>query len=334
MRASVLLPLVGSLWGLTASAAPSPALGEARKLIDDLELEAALKSLDVVEKTEGNDRATLLELYTLQGIAFGTLGKEAKTRDAFRKLLVLEPGAKIPADLPPRVRTPFFEAKDWSSTNGPLVVRGSAQLDGGRVRSVSVTIEKDVLRLAKSIRFHLSATEAQEVALSGGSARLTVGRATVSWWAEVLTDRKGVLLEVGSAQHPREDGEMGTAAVETETAAPVAGGWRRPAGIVVLGVGAVAAGVGVVLGLQANEARAKLAAATRDELGRVTSLTQRDAVALEASSRTQATAANVLFGVGGALAAAGVVLIVLGPSAEPAVALSPAPGGLVLTGAF
>ena len=101
-----------------------------------------------------------------------------------------------------------------------------------------------------------------------------------------------------------------------------------------LGAGVVAAGVGVVLGLQANEARAKMTNATRDELGRVTSLTQTHAVALESSSRTQATVANVLFGVGGAFAAAGVVLMVLGPSSEPTVALSPVPGGAVLTGAF
>jgi len=331
MRALFLLPAAGLLWGLTAHAAPSAALNDARKLIDDLELEAALKSLDAVDKTEGNDRQTLLELFTLQGIAYGTLGKEAKTRDAFRRLLVLDPGAKLPPDLPPRVRTPFFEAKDWSSTNGPLTPVPRAQLEGGRVRSVSVTIEKDVLRLAKSVRFHLEGSEVVVVPLTGGTATTEVGRPTVSWWAEVLTERKAVLLEVGSAAQPRVEGEV---AAETVKTAPAAGGWRRPTGFGVLGAGAVAAGVGVFLGLQANEARAKVAAATRDELGRITSLSQRDAMALEASSRANATTANVLFGVGGALAAAGVVLIILGPSGEPTVALSPMPGGVLLTGAF
>lgn len=96
----------------------------------------------------------------------------------------------------------------------------------------------------------------------------------------------------------------------------------------------MSAGVGLVLGLMSNDARAKVTNAPRDDLGRVTGLTQREASALEASARGQATVANVLFGVGGGLAAAGVVLIILGPSAEPAVALSPAPGGVVVTGSF
>ena len=332
MRPFVLLPLAGLLWGLTATAAPPQKLVEARALIDDLEFEAALKALDAVEKYEGNDRSTLLEVFSLQGIAYGTLGKEARTRDAFRRLLVLEPGATIPADLPPRVRTPFFEAKDWSSSNGPLLAQPRAQLDAGRVKSVSVVIEKDVLRLARVVRFHLSAREVVEVPLKDGSAQLPVGRPSLSWWAEVLNERKGVLLELGSAEHPHEAGEVATAAaeiVETPSA-----GWRRPTGIAVLGAGAVAAGVGLIFGIQAHDARTKVAAATRDELGRVASLTQRDAVALETSARTQAATANVLFGVGGALAAAGVVLIILGPSGEPALALSPVPGGAVVVGSF
>ncbi len=331
MRAFALLPAAGLLWSLTAWAAPSPALDDARKLIDDLELEAALKALDAIDKSEGNDRKTLLELFTLQGIAFGTLNKEAKTRDAFRKLLVLDPEAKLPADLPPRVRTPFFEAKEWSSSNGPLTASPRAQLEASQVRSVSVAVDKDVLRLAKSVRFHLGA-QAVEVPLTGGSAQLAVGKPTVAWWAEVLTERKGVLLEVASAEQPRVDGEVAPA--ELAQPAPAEGSWRRPTGFVVLGAGAVAAGVGVFLGLQANEARAKVTGATRDELGRITSLTQRDATALETTARANAATANVLFGVGGALAAAGVVLVILGPSEAPSVALSPVPGGVVLTGAF
>ena len=68
--------------------------------------------------------------------------------------------------------------------------------------------------------------------------------------------------------------------------------------------------------------------------GRVTSITQAEAGPLEASANTQATVANVLFGVGGALGAAGLVLVIIGPSHEPTVALSPAPGGLVVHGQF
>jgi len=335
MRASTLLAVTGLTWCLTAMAAPPNRLSEARKLIDDLELEAGLKALDAAEKTEGNDRATLKEIYLLQGIAFGTLGKEAKTRDSFRKLLMIAPEATLPADLPPRVRTPFFEAKEWSSTNGPLLAVPSAELGEGLVRSVKIVMEKDVLRLARTARFHLEVNgvaQTVDVPLTAGKAIAPVGKDSVRWWAEVLNERGGVVKELA----PRQDGVAPVAVVQTPgvEAQPTLGGWRRPTGIAVLGAGAVAAGIGVVLGVQANDARNKVTNATRDELGRVTSLTQRDAQALETSAQSQATIANVLFGVGGALGAAGLVLIILGPEQAPTVALSATAGGVVLSGSF
>ncbi|MDP2273849.1 MAG: hypothetical protein Q8N23_36235 [Archangium sp.] len=344
MRALYLLAVTAWAGAATpAAAASSPKLEEARKLIDDLEMEAALKALDAADKTEGNDRATVLEIYTLQGIAFGSLSKEAKTRDSFRKLLMISPGATLPNDLPPRVRTPFFEAKEWVGTNGPLTVTGAANVNEGQVTSVSLVVEKDVLRLARTARFHLRATDGSkqtvDVPFSAGKAEATVGKAGLSWWAEVLSDRKGVLLMVASAGAPRQDGQLAPVAqgpqpldIETQPGAP--GGWRRTTGFVLLGAGAVAAGIGVGLGASSAGARSRLTNATQDDQGRVTSITQAEAGPLEASANTQATIANVLFGVGGALGAAGVVLVILGPASEPTVALSPAPGGLLVSGRF
>lgn len=339
-----LIALTALMWCLTAGAAPPPPVAEARKLIDDLELDAALRALEVAEKAEGNDRAALQDIFTLQGVAYGLLGKEAKTRDSFRKLLMIAPNATLATDLPPRVRTPFFEAKDWASTNGPLTAVPGVELGDGLVRAVKVTVEKDVLRLARSVRFHFkvnSLEQTLDVPLTAGRAQTPVGKATATWWAEVLSERGGVLVEVASAEKPRE--EWTGVAPEAVAAAPLSvvappsadsNGWRRPTGIAVAGAGVVTAVVGVVLGAQASGARASVVNATRDGLGRVTSLTQREAAALETTSRSQAAAANVLLGVGAALAAGGVVLIILGPSSEPVVALSPSPGGLLVTGSF
>lgn len=342
MRAPALLVVTGLLWATPAAlAVPNPRLVEARKLIDDLEFEAAVKALDAADKTAGNDRETVLEILTLQGVAFGTLGKEAKTRDSFRKLLMLAPGATLPADLPPRVRTPFLEAKEWAGTNGPLTARPGVELEGGLVQSVRLTLEKDLLRQARAARFHLAIEGVEQIVeapFTAGEAVARVGRPAVSWWAEVLSERKGVLLEVGSAREPRQartgDHPVAAATGVRTDAGPVSGGWRRPTGFVLLGAGAVAAGVGLVLGAQSAAARAQLTNAARDEQGRVTGLKQAEAGPLEASANAQASLANVLFGVGGALGAAGVVFVVLGPVSEPAVALSPAPGGLVATGHF
>ncbi len=320
-----------------AGAGPNARLQEARRLIDDLELEQALKVLDAADRAEGNDRETYLEILLLQGITFGTLGKDAKTRDSFRKLLVLAPEATLPRDLPPRVRTPFFEAKEWAASNGPLTLEGSSEREDGVVKRVSVTLGKDVLRLAKTARFHLTTdagAQVVEVAVAGGGAQAPVGRARVTWFAEVLSERKAVLV----ATAPKTEGPPvlapASVADATASAAPAPGAWRRPAGFAVLGGGVIAAGVGVVFGLQSAAARAKVTNATRDAAGRVVSLTQQEAATLESSAQRQALAANVLFGVGGGLAAAGVVLVVMGPSSAPVVTMAPAPGGVVLSGSF
>lgn len=333
----LLLSLCSSQLALADAGADKVA--EARRQVDDLEYETALKTLDAAERVEGNTRETVLELHRLRGIAFGTLGKDAKTRDSFRKLLMLEPAAVLPNDLPPRVMTPFFEARDWCERNGPLTFVPSAELEEGAAKWLVVTAQKDVLRLGRFVRFHVGDT-VFDAPFEGVVARTPVPGPTVSWWAEVLSDRKAVLLALGTPESPRVDGlsrEPGVAAPVAAVTTPVespGGAWRRPVGGALLAAGAVAAGVGVAFGLMSTDARAQVTGATRDEHGRVTSLTQRDAAALEASAQTQATVANVLFVTGGVLAAGGLVLIIVGPDAAPVATLAPAAGGVVLSGSF
>jgi hypothetical protein len=341
MRALGSFALTACLLSATPGFAASPKLDEARKLIDDLEMESALKALDAADKSEGNDRATVLEIWLLQGIAFGTASKEAKTRDSFRKLLMLAPESTLPPDLPPRVKTPFFEAKEWAGTNGPTTAVATADFTGGVVKVVRVSMQKDLLRLGRTARFHINTGAGEQtvdVPFTQYKAEAPVDKPHVLWWAEVLSDRKAVLFTLGSAAAPREDGEAVVASTEpipsVQKEAPVSGGWRRPTGFVLLGAGAVAAGVGAILGAQSSAARNRITNAERDAEGRVTSITQAEAGPLEASANTQATVANVLFGVGGALGAAGLVLVIIGPSHEPTVALSPAPSGLVVHGQF
>lgn len=348
MRTGTLTALVAVLcMSLPALAGSPPRLVEARKLIDDLEMEAALKALLEAEKAEGNDRASVLEIYLLQGIAFGSLGRDAKTRDSFRKLLMLDPQAKLPADQPPRVRTPFTEAKDWALTNGPLTVSAEAVVEQGLVKHLAVSVQKDVLRQARVARVHWKTTGGAEqvvdVPLTAGAAEAPVSGASVTWWVEVLSDKKGVIAEVGTAAQPRQDPAPSVKAapvavegggLEVRETRVVSGGWRRPTGLVLLGAGAVAAGVGAIFGVQSSGSRASLAGAATDGEGRVTGLTQRDAATLEAQANSQATLANVLFGVGGALGAAGLVFTILGPVTEPVVTLAPAPGGAVVRGSF
>ncbi len=334
-----LLFLCLTMWVSRAVAGP---LDEARRLVDDLEFGPALKLLDQLEKSEGLDAETLKEVWLLQGISYGTNGKEAKARDAFRKLMLVFPDAQLPSDVPPRVRTPFLEAKDWAAGEGLLTATASVGLNAGSINALRITMgEKDVLRLAKFARFKVrvdgDAEQVTEQPLVNGRAEVPASGKRIEWTVEVLTDKHSVLL-VRSRRDADEPTATATPAKvganTVATSAPVGGGWRRPTGFVLAGAGAVALGVGVAFGESSTAATKRLSGASRDELGRVTGLSQREFQALEAQANTQATVANVLFATGAVLGAAGLVLIIVGPSDAPVAQVTPAGAGLMLSGRF
>ncbi|MEW5741159.1 MAG: hypothetical protein AB1938_19710 [Myxococcota bacterium] len=360
----VTVPWLLVLISLPALAAGNPKLAEARKLADDLQFDKAAKALEAAKKVEGNDLLATQDILALEGIIAATQGKDAKAREAFRELLVLNPKYKLPADQPPRVRTPFYEAKEWAEDNGPLATSGSATTKPGLVESVAVAVEKDALKLARAVRFHLKVGGGErtaDVPLAGGKAEVKVGQKAVAWWYEVLGERNRVLVAVNEAT-PREekapDAPVAVAPPPPEpkpevkpapeplepmpeekpapavTASAWPGSWMKPVGWSLVGAGAVAAGVGIIFGVQANGARSQVLNAETNAEGVITGLTQKEAAALEAQAQSQATIANVLFVTGGVLAATGAVFVVLDTMGGTKVTLAPAPGGLVAQGSF
>jgi hypothetical protein len=100
-----------------------------------------------------------------------------------------------------------------------------------------------------------------------------------------------------------------------------------------MGGGVGVAGLGIVFGLISNGTKAKVTGATTDGTGRITGLTQKQALALDAEQRTEASLANVFIITGAALAAGGVTLFVLSID-DAKVALVPTVGGIGVAGTF
>jgi hypothetical protein len=349
---------MGWLVGLVASAAlaaPNGKIDEAKKHLDDLELEKAAKALAAAEAQPGNDRAQTVEILSLQGIVFGTMNKEAKVRDAFRKLLILAPDFALTGDQPPRVRTPFYEAKEWVAQNQPLQVEATSAALGAGVE-LTVSVRRDLLRLVKRVRFLAGEGPAQDVALENGVAKVTLA-SVGTWRAALLGAKDAVLLEQGPFAGPagtptaaaptKPEVAVSTAepspapagatagGTATETARPSPNGWMRPTSYALGGAAVVAALIGLGLGVDANATRQRLAGLAPNEAGLIVGLTQREALAQEAAARGQAMAANGLFIGAAALAATGVILFLLGSPPETApVALGLTPAGLVVSGSF
>jgi hypothetical protein len=109
----------------------------------------------------------------------------------------------------------------------------------------------------------------------------------------------------------------------------------RPAGIVMSTVGGGAIIAGAIFGALSANARHQLDIAPRDASNTITGLSQRDAAALDATARSSATVADVLFVAGGTVAATGLLFVIFGgrpDNSTPVVLLSPT--GLSVAGVF
>lgn len=123
---------------------------------------------------------------------------------------------------------------------------------------------------------------------------------------------------------------------ELELGRSSSGSVLRPVGYSLLAVGAAGVGVGVIFGLQSKGARDQLSSLMPNEQGVIDSITQKKAFELDAQAREQALVANILFGVGGGLALAGGICVIVGSTGggDEGVAIAPAPMGVTASGRF
>jgi hypothetical protein len=237
------------------------------------------------------------------------------------------------------VVTPFFEAKGWvAEEDAALRFEHSATRSEIFVEGLAVQVQKDVLKLSQTVRFHLRADGAawREVVLplEEGRASLAVKAERVQWWAELLDERQAVLALVGSDTAPltelstRLEALTRAPTAPTETSKEGFGPPMRIASYALLGVAAGTGAAGGYFGLRSRSARAEVDGATVDENGITTGLTQREALALDQRARSSARLANILFAVAGATAITGGTLWVLG---KP-VTVSATPVGVTVGG--
>jgi hypothetical protein len=323
-----------------------------------LEFQLALKSIDQALAATENDRTLLTRIYLLQGICLATVNQEAKALKSFQILLSLAPEARLEGNYPPRVSTAFFEARGWVGQSGALAAEPlEATIDGAQVKAVRVKVQNDPLKLSREVRFHLvidGRTRVLDVALQQGAASAPVNAEKVSWWAELLGDKKATLTPVIAEVSPRNERAKAAVAVApapepkpapVASAAPAAkpqveaskapdASGRRAAGLLLAGLGLAVAGAGIGLGVSSAADIARFESAERDADGKIVGMTQREAQALDADQRTKAAVGNVLIIGGGVLAAAGVVIFAASFAGGSTVAVAPAGGGVAISGTF
>lgn len=314
------------------SAAGTPTLEAARAQLRALKYADASRTLEQISTMPGLSRADAVDFYVLDGLVKGSRNQTAAAKASFQRALVLDPEAKLPGKVAPRVSTPFLEAKALARDHGRLALNLRGKTQGASGWTLDFALGRDDLGLVKQVVFALvEAGARREVVVEAaqvGSLTINALDAEVSWtlrgprgWTVSSTD--SLRLE---APPPPPPPPAPVAEVAVISPAPQPQPVASPVlGIVVIGAGALVAGVGGALLGVAHDAAAKAPqVSSADEL-RAT---------LERGRITQSVGVPML-AVGGAAIATGVVMLLIRPAAG-SVSVTPIPSGgvVVFSGAF
>lgn len=318
-------------------------LSRAIQLMDqELDFASADRELEAALATPENDRATLLAIFERQALLAVYLQEPARATAAYKRILVLEPGYRVPGTYGPKAEAPFGEAKRWFERYGGL--RFVERPQGDRPTAgleLSVKVASDPLGMASRVRFHLrvpgAAWRATTVSLSAGVASTAARGDRTEWWAQLLDGTGAALATLGSAEAPLVCAVRGAAAATrppleeppasmAKAEAPSVGAAARGSGTAAFILSGAAVTGAAAFAYLSAQTRSGLYAAERNADGVVTGLSQRDAFALDQRASAQGTWSAGLFGVGAALAATGAALVWHGVTA------SPGPGGVAVHG--
>jgi hypothetical protein len=340
----MLMGFLSSVVALAAAAAPAD-LQRAEELMAKYKYAEARTALTKARAAKGLDRASLLRILELQGIAAGQMRQAAPATAAFKELLVLDPSHKLDSDYAPRVTTPFMEAGQLVAEVGALELKAAPpQTSATRVTGLTVEVPKDGLKLARTVVFHVddgAGWKTLPATLADGRASVAVDAALVRWWAELVGDNDAQLVLLGSEAAPQAAAPpppvvLTPTVTPTPDVAPVVtapaskGSPVRTASYFVLGGAVVSAGVGVIFGLKSSGEYSQLANVQRDTNGTITGLTEVQANATASAAARDGTVANACFIGAGALAVTGALMWWLGAP----VAVAPTPGGVAVAGTF
>lgn len=244
----------------------------------------------------------LLRILELQGSVGATLGQGAKARGFFQTLLTLDPEHKLPEGLPPRVRTPFYEAKGMVAEAPSMIFSAASRAEGDGL-VLEATLSTNPFGLAQKARFHLrhegGSWEVKDEQIGAEGARVKPAPGRLQWWVELLGQQDATLFSVGSAAKPFSEGVAAPAKVadgaSTDVPEVVAPGSSSvsPAAWLCFGGAGLAVGGGIVAGLLSRGNHGQVDNAFRNANGVVTGMTQQEGAGLRAQARTQAIAANL-----------------------------------------
>lgn len=306
-----------TLLGMCLLGAAPDQLREATRALDDLQYQAALDKLPAEAAIKGWRREEVLEWFSTRALALLGLKRETEARQSFQRLFSVASDWALPDQYGPRVRTFVSSARAEAARSGSISLR----FEGGVLRTT-----RDSFGLARELEVFWRDPDGR-----WQSALLpTEDRQPPPWPREKRLDVWGRVRGFGGSTLFEWGSENAPIRLEPSAVVTVDGGaGPRPLGLAGLGAGAagvIAAGVGLGFAVGSRDAERARDGATRDADGRITSLTQREAFALDAQATSNAGVATALFVTSGVLVAAGAGLVLF-----DRLRVTPAAGGAVLS---
>jgi hypothetical protein len=304
----------------------------------------------------GNDYESFLTLLEMKGvIAAMTATKQqdnkADYKDAFGKMLSLDPDRRLKGKWPKKAQQAFAEVQ--RKPPAPLEIETStATQASGKVTEIAIGLKGDPLKLAKTVVFNWRTVGAKwktkPVPAVTGRVAAKVDGGKIEWYATVLGENDAELGHLASAEIPMVDKAIGavadpvpadddfgkkkkgndaqqanltpkddtkseTPATEVVVEKPSNTTWKSTAGYVAAGLGVVGIGVGSVFGVMSNGARSSFTTGIgkTDPSGFVTGISRAQALQYQSTAQSDALLANLMWGIGGGLLLVGIALKVL-----------------------
>ncbi len=301
------------------SAAPAQ-LREATQALDDLQYQVALSRLPAETNIEAWRREEVTQWFSTRALALLGLKREAEARQAFERLFSIAPEWALPDSYGPRVRTFVSAAHAEAVRSGSISLR----FEGGLLRASA-----DAFGYARQLELFWrepgGPTRSATLPLQERQPAPWPREKRLEVWGCVLGLEKSTLSEWGSQDAPIRLEPLAVVNVEGPPPSRVLGGLGL-VGLAAGGAAFISAGVGTGFALSSQEAERTRSNATRDGDGRITSILQRDAFALDARVQREAGTATVFFVTAAALVTAGVGLVLF-----DRLRVVPAPGGVMIS---
>jgi hypothetical protein len=294
---------------LIASAAPAAAddgtatLGKAQKAIEDIDYDAAKKLTDTALASGTLGPSELARAHMLAGEVAAALGDDAGAHDHFERWILLDPAARLPDGVSPKITTPFTAAHASAEALGSstfAVTPGERQ--GGQLE---LTIEHDPLRMVA--RVHVEFDHGGDAEGVGAHLQVAIDDAATRATVTLLDEHGNRLVEpiaLALSSAPAATTVTATAAPVVKTTHSLPAAVRWPTWTV---VALVAGGGAAYFAHAASDDQKQL-----DALNAASSTHSFDeAKAIADRGKRDALLANVSIGVAAAAVAAVVVTVIV-----------------------